>query len=76
MKALVHPEFVLVGASSRQESSSIPQRDPALTKFSDLLEISDAEIRYWLCRRAIKAGTETIAKPMTKIEVSQNQQLS
>ncbi|XP_055517073.1 unconventional myosin-Vc-like isoform X3 [Leucoraja erinacea] len=54
--------------SLNEEKSEVIRGDHHLQVFSELLELKEEEMAYGLCHRKIATGSDTVIKPMTKVQ--------
>uniref|UniRef100_A0ABM5EXW0 Unconventional myosin-Vc isoform X1 n=1 Tax=Pogona vitticeps TaxID=103695 RepID=A0ABM5EXW0_9SAUR len=55
-------------SSAGDEKSSISVDDKHLHIFCELLELESVKMERWLCHRKITTSSETVIKPMTKVQ--------
>ncbi|XP_043934435.1 unconventional myosin-Vc-like [Protopterus annectens] len=65
--AILHLGNVKIKAAS-EEKSSVSLEDEHLNIFCDLLSIDASNMACWLCNRKLVTATETVVKPMTKVQ--------
>ncbi|XP_027696656.1 unconventional myosin-Vc isoform X1 [Vombatus ursinus] len=67
LAAILHLGNVQITAVSN-ERSSVSEDDRHLNIFCDLLDVDSSSVAQWLCNRKIITTSETVIKPMTRLQ--------